>query len=143
MVGELPGLVGLSIVCQPCHRTSSLQCVTLQHSDRGRELQNPLLALEVQFPTPADKKELNLSLIVTIHIYFFFFFIFAPCLTQLWKMKYSNTPEQSAGLRVQSGAAEEPSSAGTATGWAGNCSVTSAASLAWLWGTRAGVSTVV
>lgn len=75
--------------------------------------------------------------------YLFFFSIFAPCLTQLWKMKYSNTPEQGAGLRVQSGAAEEPSSAGTATGWAGNCSVTSAASLAWLWGTRAGVSTVV
>lgn len=75
MVGELPGLVGLSIVCQPCHPTSSLQCGTLQHSDRGRELQNPLLALEVQFPKPADKKELNLSLIVTIHIYFFFPFL--------------------------------------------------------------------
>lgn len=74
---------------------------------------------------------------------YLFFSIFAPCLAQLWKMKYSNTPEQGAGLRVQSGAAEELGGAGTATGWAGNCSVTSAANLAWLWGTRGAVSTVV
>lgn len=53
MVGELPGLLGFSIACQPCNPSSSLhaflQCDTLQHSDRqGASCKT--LVLEVQFP---------------------------------------------------------------------------------------------
>lgn len=52
MVGELPGLLGFLIACQPCNPTSSLhtflQCDALQHSDR-QEDSCEILVLEVQF----------------------------------------------------------------------------------------------
>lgn len=99
---------------------------------RGRQLQNPVLESEVQFPRLAGKQELNLSLIDTTHA----FSIFTPSLAQLWKTKYSNTPEEGAELRAQSSTMEEPGGTGMTTGWAVNCSVTPCCKPCLLWGRR-------
>lgn len=95
-----------------------------------RQLQNPLLVLEVQFPALAGKQVLNPSLTVTIHA----FSVFLPWLTQLWKTKYSKRPEQGAGLRAQSAAPEDGT--GMTAGWADSCTGTPSASLVCFWGTR-------
>lgn len=122
MVGELSGFLGFSVACQPCnpiHSSSVTPCSTVTQKETIAKSCSHVRSL---IPTPGWEAGADWydSLIVMIHA----FSIFVPSLAQLWKTKYSNTPEQGAGLGAQSGATEEPGGTGMSAGWAVNCTFT-------------------